>query len=290
MDRLLQIGFRDVGCWTFVGQGLQLQLETLPTHRSALYAFATDSSVLHVGKTAGTLSGRLRAYITPHQSQRTNVRNRTAILDLLRAGKKVRILGWIDPGLHRIGPFDLNMAAGLEDSIIGMLAPPWNGARAAAAAEIPQRRSPLLPANATQFALPASSVPKGLALASVPKLSGTSVSAAHSLTSPPLSSVHSNREVTTFKVRLGKTYYEKGFFNVPVAFSTLFGSHGSTVLLYCGGERTLVHAVLDRKANQQSGTPRIYGKSELAHWLQRNFQLDGMLTVTALSPTSAVLM
>lgn len=122
MDRLLQIGFREIGRWALAGDGLQLQLDILQAQRRALYAFATESKLLYVGKTAGTLPTRLQAYVSPHQSQRTNVRNRAALLHLLRAGTKVRILGWIDPGLHRIGPFDLNMAAGLEDSIIALLA------------------------------------------------------------------------------------------------------------------------------------------------------------------------
>jgi hypothetical protein len=59
--------------------------------------------------------------------------------------------------------------------------------------------------------------------------------------------------------------------------------------LYCGQERAHLHGLLDRKANQQNSTPRIYGKAELANWFQRRFQLNGNLQVTVLSPTSAVL-
>ncbi|MBQ5940404.1 hypothetical protein [Massilia sp. AB1] len=290
MDRLLQIGFRDIGRWTLAGDGLQLQLDTLPTHRRALYAFATESTLLYVGKTVGTLPGRLQAYVSPHQSQRTNVRNRAALLDLLRAETKVRILGWIDPGLHRVGPFDLNMAAGLEDSIIALLAPPWNGARML---ETRRAASPIQPQVLIEVPsenLSISSASDGgaqlLAAATAKKL-------AVPLTSIPnttQSSAHGSVTGSTFTVRLGKTYYERGFFNVPVAFSELFGSHGATVDLYCGTERALVRAILDRKANQQSGTPRIYGKIELGYWFQRRFKLDDVLKVTVLSPTAAVLM
>lgn len=290
MDRLLQIGFRDIGHWTLVGQGLELRLDTLPSHRRALYAFATSTSVLYVGKTAGALPTRLKAYITPHQSQRTNARNRAAILELLRAGTNVRILGWIDPGLHRIGPFDLNMAAGLEDSIIALLAPPWNGARTAPICEVPSYSSLPAPSITTPLTLPIASIPSELRRVVVPGAPSTPESGTAARISSAVSNAGSHAAGTTFKVRLGKTYYERGFFNVPVAFSKLFGNHGATVKLYCGNERALVDAILDRKANQQNGTPRIYGKGELASWLQRRFQLNDMLTVTALSPTSALLM
>lgn len=292
MDRLLQIGFREIGRWTLAGDGLQLQLDTLPTHRRALYAFATESKLLYVGKTAGTLPVRLQAYVSPHQSQRTNVRNRAALLDLLREGTKVRILGWIDPGLHRIGPFDLNMAAGLEDSIIALLAPPWNGARMVETRETISHTHtlPQVPTEAPRPNLAISSVPDRVAQVLVSAVAGAPVGPTTSVSNAVRSSAYSSVDGTTFTVRLGKTYYERGFFNVPVVFSELFGTHGATVDLYCGTERAVVRATLDRKANQQNGTPRIYGKSELGYWFQRRFKLDDVLKVTVLSPTAAVLM
>ena len=290
MDRLLQIGFREIGRWALAGDGLQLQLDPLQAHRRALYAFATESTLLYVGKTAGTLPTRLQAYVSPHQSQRTNVRNRAALLDLLHAGTKVRILGWIDPGLHRIGPFDLNMAAGLEDSIIALLAPPWNGARMIEIREATSHTQPQVPTEAPQPELPIPSVPDSGVQALVTTVVREPVVLVMPVSSSARSSAYSSVDGTTFTVRLGKTYYERGFFNVPVVFSELFGSHGATVDLYCGTERALVRAILDRKANQQSGTPRIYGKSELGYWFQRRFKLDDMIKVTVLSPTAAVLM
>jgi len=287
MDRLLQIGFREIGHWTADEGRLRLHLQTLPPHRRALYAFAIDARILYVGKTSGSLAGRLQAYVSPHPTQRTNVRNRAGLLELLGAGKIVKILGWIDPGLHRIGQFDLNMAAGLEDGIISLLAPPWNGARSAEAIKshhatagataveknclnvVPEGQADLASAGADSTPVIAT-VPTGLVMA-------------------PTAAPRSAPTACTFTIRLGKTYYERGFFNVPVAFSNMFGTHGAGMDLYCGQERAHLRAILDRKANQQSSTPRIYGKAELAIWFQRRFQLNGILQVTVLSPTSAVL-
>lgn len=95
MDRLLQIGFRSVGRWELQDGELRLHLEKLPIHESALYAFATGTTVLYVGKTAGVLPRRLAGYLSPHPTQRTNVRNHASLRQLLGAGHAVEIYGWI---------------------------------------------------------------------------------------------------------------------------------------------------------------------------------------------------
>lgn len=97
MDRLLQIGFRDIGHWSAEAGRLRLQLQALLPHRRALYAFVVDNAIVYIGKTSGSLDSRLQAYVVPHATQRTNVRNRAGLLEMLDAGRAVRILGWIDP-------------------------------------------------------------------------------------------------------------------------------------------------------------------------------------------------
>lgn len=288
MDRLLQIGFRDIGHWSAEAGRLRLQLQALPPHRRALYAFAVDNAIVYVGKTSGSLDSRLQAYVAPHATQRTNVRNRAGLLELLDAGRTVRILGWIDPGLHRIGPFDLNMAAGLEDSIIAVLAPPWNGARSAEAVRRHVAVADALPAAGEDAAAMPEGVPVPAPSPAVAPPVTASVSPAVPA-APRVALLAAPPAEVMFTVKLGKTYYERGFFNVPVAFSSAFGSHGARMDLYCGDEHLHLHALLDRKANQLNKTPRIYGKAELATWFQRRFQLDGTLQVTVLGPTSAVL-
>jgi hypothetical protein len=281
MDRLLQIGFRPIGRWELQGSELRLRLDALPTHRRALYAFVTGTTVLYVGKTAGALPTRLAGYLSPHPTQRTNVRNHASLRAILNVGQPVEILGWIDPGLQRIGAFDLNMAAGLEDSIIAVLAPPWNGSRApslVSASVLQPAVLPTVPMAAAPEASPS-------AESNVPSRACEQLGAAQQM-APKVSLVASR---VSFKVRLGKTYYNEGFFNVPVAFSQHFAGHGAQLKLYCGTERALLMGVLDRKANQSSKTPRIYGKAELARWVQRRLNIGDFLEVTVVSPDEVLL-
>lgn len=128
MERLLLIGFEKVGDWQTSDDGaLRFALERHSPLPNTLYAFAVDGEVRYVGKTTRSLVGRLRGYARPGPTQSTNVRIRQLILDELTQGSAVEIYALPDRDLHRIGPFHLNLAAGLEDSIIAVVAPAWNG-------------------------------------------------------------------------------------------------------------------------------------------------------------------
>lgn len=87
-----------------------------------------------------------------------------------------------------------------------------------------------------------------------------------------------------FVVQLGKTYFNQGFFNVPVKASGLFSIHGTEISIYCGAARILICATVDRKANQANQTPRIYGRSALANWFGLYKVLNDTATIRVVSP------
>ena len=127
IDRLLKIGFRHAGKWVLRGGRPVLRIQKdAPTSRNVLYAFVTDGSVRYVGKTTLGLHRRLYGYQHPGPTQRTNLRNHERIQAALGDGGWVDIYAMPDPGLHAFGEFQINLAAGLEDSIIRSLKPEWN--------------------------------------------------------------------------------------------------------------------------------------------------------------------
>lgn len=129
MNRLLDIGFELSGHW-FVSDGrLDFKLARNATRSNILYAFVNDGEVLYVGKTVRTLSMRMSNYRRPSKTQSTNISNNGRIRALLDVGDAVDILSLPDSGLIHYGKFHLNLAAGLEDSIIRTLDPPWNGGK-----------------------------------------------------------------------------------------------------------------------------------------------------------------
>lgn len=129
MERLLKIGFRKVGTWCNTPAGLDYTLDTHTPHPNTLYAFTVEGVPHYVGKTTQTLRGRIYGYKNPAATQLTNLRVNASIRVALAEGLTVEIFVLPDEGLHSIGAFHLNLAAGLEDSIIRTLNPPWNGGK-----------------------------------------------------------------------------------------------------------------------------------------------------------------
>jgi len=126
MNRLTEIGFYRVGCWTISDDELELQLERDANTLNVLYAFIGGGAVKYIGKTTQPLQKRLYSYANPGATQSTNIKNNANIKVELSSGRTIEIYILVDDGSLRRGSFHLNIAAGLEDSLINELQPTWN--------------------------------------------------------------------------------------------------------------------------------------------------------------------
>jgi hypothetical protein len=290
MQRLYEIGFRRAGRWELRDGELALELLDLTDHQNVLYAFVSGTSVKYVGKTTQTLQRRMLGYLRPNQDQRTNWRNRIAIVDVLKRGNPIEILALADTGLFRYGSFHLNLAAGLEDSIIQVVKPEWNGGRTSAVIESPAEANPpntskeaqleaqipnvalapVLAANPMERAVPTVIVPKSI---SALRASSSNESEQKALSSAP-----------HFVLKLQETYHRTGFFNVPVNCEKYFGRDEQTIEIYCGQERLLVTGKINRTANG-NGTPRVMGAVPLREWFQKRKAMS-RLNVMIVDPTT----
>lgn len=131
VQRLVEIGFIRVGEWKLEAGNSDLTLscalgDEFGYKANVLYAFVVSDEVLYIGKSVRTLRKRLDGVLNPGKSQKTNYRNNSNLLDLLADGKTVEIYEFADNNLFSFGGFHLNLAAGLEDSLINSLRPPWN--------------------------------------------------------------------------------------------------------------------------------------------------------------------
>ena len=151
MNRLLAIGFEPAGHWLLEGEGLTFTLSRHALQRNILYAFASDGDVKYVGKTVQSLYARMGGYKHPAPSQTTNARNKARLIALLRSGAAVDILALPDNGLLHYGQFHVNLAAGLEDSIIRLLNPERNGS--SSMPEPAANKSPLPPSSLAERAV-----------------------------------------------------------------------------------------------------------------------------------------
>jgi len=126
MQNLINIGFRKVGQWLQSQTGIEFSLSNCSDARNILYCFVCDGIVLYVGKTIQSLTKRMYGYQNPSPTQSTNIKGKKNISDLLVDSKQVDIYALADNGLLHFGIFHINLAAGLEDSIVKELNPIWN--------------------------------------------------------------------------------------------------------------------------------------------------------------------
>jgi len=236
MNRLLSIGFHCIGHWVLDDDKIKPILNSNINDRNVLYSFVVDGEIQYIGKTIQPLIKRMGGYKNPGKSQTTNIKNNRNIMGVLKSGGTVDIFALPDNGLIKYGIFHLNLAAGLEDSLIATISPPWNNA-------------PLIEAPEDDSSQ---------------------------------QSTENDTALQTIQIHLNKTYYNKGFFNVPIDKSNLFGSDCEDIEILLN-EDVKINAYINRTANT-NGTPRIMCGVEFRNWVQSNYEEGQYLTFEILSP------
>ena len=128
IERLNDAGFTRVGIWTLESGRPKYSLEREATTYNVLYSFVGPEEVLYIGKTTIALRDRMYQYQRPGTSQRTNIRVNELLYSYLEIGSQITIFALPDPGNLEYHGFHLNLAAGIEDSVISQLQPKWNKA------------------------------------------------------------------------------------------------------------------------------------------------------------------
>ena len=126
IEKLENMGFRYVGEWKLENKNPKYNLSESANSKNILYAFVCDKEVLYIGKSVRTLNERMYGYRNPGLTQTTNQKGNKKIKELLDQGKNIEIYILPDNGLLCYGGFHVNLAAGLEDSLVANLKPKWN--------------------------------------------------------------------------------------------------------------------------------------------------------------------
>ncbi len=255
IDSLYAIGFRSAAKWIISSQFLsyefyeatELQLRPLFDISNALYSFCRDDDVLYIGKTTQSLKIRMKGYCRPGRTQTTNLHCNSNIRQILTKGQSISILVFTPSNQLQYAGFEINLAAGLEDSLIRRFAPPWNGRK------------------------------QGQAISESAEIE-SAVAAA------PLTTSTRSDEIGQFQIRLGPTYYNQGFVNPGVDASPLLGAHDETLAIRFSDGTPSIATRIDRRANR-TGAVRFVGSNQaIADWFQHNFQIDDTVTVKILGP------
>lgn len=260
MHRLLNIGFRKVGDWKIVNQKPKPALTDLNNISNVLYAFVCEGNVYYVGKTVRSLKSRIYNYENPGKSQITNIKVKRNINCLLLKGKKVEIYALPDSGLFAYGDFHMNLAAALEDSIIRILDPPWNGSDKY---HLDHPRKELSPAQ----------------------LDVNKFKKKDKLFQEKPQYDHLGNSGPKFRIKLGEAYYNQGFFNLTRKYDKYIGEDGCIIEICFSDTDEILRAKINRTANL-NGTARIMGGKRLKNWIRSRYVEGDVIEVEIISKHS----
>ena len=222
--------------------GREEQFAALSMAPNALYAFVCGQEVMYIGKTARTLKARFMGYRFPGVSQTTNIRCNQRIRELIDQGQQVRILVLAPTSSLQWGGFALDLAAGLEDSLIRHFQPSWNG----------KDRVLTETAELEEIATEVES-------------DDEEISPAVEVLSPVAN------DEQRFTISLSPTYFDRGMLNPGTEASRYLGDHGDLVKVILGKEGS-INSKLNRTANV-NGSVRVVGNNSLiADFFQRHFR------------------
>lgn len=264
MNRLLDIGFQLAGHWLVADGKLIFAPVRHGEERNVLYAFVCDGEVRYVGKSVQKLRERMGGYRSPGPSSTTNIRNKQRILDLLAGGTAVDIYALPDNGLMHYGPFHLNLAAALEDSIIETLKPEWNR---------PNRKDSLSRSSVGEADRNANGATVDTSESDIGQLACDD------------KLENSNALVlSTFDFTLQPTYWNRGFFNAGVSGSPGLGADGEIIEIFYGDETQAMLGSINRVVTG-NGTARVFGGKALSKRFQTLPQRT-RIQVQVMSPIS----
>jgi hypothetical protein len=262
IERLLEIGFERAGYWELIDDEPHIEVERYASAANVLYAFVTDRELLYIGRSGRSLQLRMSGYENGGPPRSMRERNRERIIAMLVIDHPIDLYVMPDPGNLHYGSFRVNLAAGLQYSLIEALSPPWNKG-----------------ASSRGGTRPKSSRSK----AARPRYPGRG---------PRTFSDGDDLEYTdltidrpSYRFLVGYVYRDKGFFNVPMRYSRMFGKDRERIKILCGADKETIYGHIDRSTNTNA-SPRVIGGSSLRSWFEENADINSPVDIDILAPNA----
>jgi len=210
MNRLLEIGFFSVGSWQLQQNRITSILNQCSDTQNLIYCFIIDAVPKYFGITRNSLRSRMYQYTNPGRGQSTNIRINASILSALQNNHLVEIYIFRDSGLLQYGNFTINLALGLEETLIKFYQSEWNYRGSNRIIELENQNIEI------------------------------------EINEPVLEEVEADLNFG-FEINLIDTYKRSGFLNIPAEFSDLFEGDGDAIRVQFG-QNNIVGRV-DRRNN-----------------------------------------
>jgi hypothetical protein len=244
MDKLIEIGFKNVGYWKLENEIFLYEINSNLSNSNLIYSFVCENEIFYIGKTTDTLKNRMNGYKNANSTQKTNIRVKGEILTKLKENKKVDVFILIDRVNLEYKGYKICLASGLEDNLIKVIQPKWNfrGKIRIKEQEVSNKNDNII-----------------------------------------FESIQPTENILrTVEIKLGNEYWSKGFFNFSKKELELLPNEPTEVIISLG-ENDEFHITGHFHFPDKSKQPRVRGNIALKQWFQDNFELNQNIKVDILN-------
>ncbi|WP_300356470.1 hypothetical protein [Fusobacterium sp.] len=265
MEKLLELGLKKVGSWKKSEKVLSFEISDFKDSTDTIFAFVQNSTVVYMATTTENFETFLNTFINPSS------------IDLEKIGIKNLLLKNLDNGDISIYALKNKKFFGFMTkfspvkiaSIIKEINPSWNSD------DLKDRMKNIVGKDRNAV-LKSEKLKKELEVANENKNSSD-----ENVTVPTKEKTKKQHE--TYIFILGKSYYDRGFFNLKTSYSHLVGEDKTDIQIVLEGkEKYTISGKINRTANT-SKAARIIGNKALKIWFQENSKVNGEIRITFIS-------
>ena len=280
MEKLLELGFKKVGIWRKDEKVLSFELSEFKDSADIIFAFIQNSTVVYMAVSNGNFETFLNTFVNPSN------------IDLEKTGIKNSILKALDNGEIAIYALKNKKFFGLmtrfsQSEIINLIKeikPSWNSdVKDRMKNIVGKDRNAVLKSEQLKEKEREEAEEKAAKKIENSADTEKTPESVKETASKPAVKEKGKKQYETYIFILGKSYYERGFFNVKTSYSHLVGEDKSEIQIVLEGkEKYTIPGKINRTANV-SKAARIIGNKPLKMWFQENAEVNSELRITFIS-------
>ena len=280
MEKLLELGFKKVGIWKKDEKVLSFELSEFKDSADIIFAFVQNSTVAYMAVSNGNFETFLNTFVNPSN------------IDLEKTGIKNSILKTLDNGEIAIYALKNKKFFGLmtrfsQSEIINLIKeikPSWNSdVKDRMKNIVGKDRNAVLKSEQLKEKEREEAEEKAAKKIENSADTEKTPESVKETASKPAVKEKGKKQYETYIFILGKSYYERGFFNLKTSYSHLVGEDKSEIQIVLEGkEKYTIPGKINRTANV-SKAARIIGNKPLKMWFQENAEVNSELRITFIS-------
>lgn len=266
MEKLLELGFKKIGMWKKFDKELSFEISEFKDSSDIIFAFVQDSTVVYMASAEGNFETFLSLFVNPSNLDLDKTAVKNSLLKAL-TDKEIFIYALKNKKWFGLAAKFSNIQIA---NIIKEINPSWNSD------DLKDRMKNIVGKDRTAVLKSEKEKEKEREAEEA-----AIKQAAAEGKEPPVKKEKVKKEHESYIFILGKSYYERGFFNLKTSYSHLVGDDKTDIQIVVG-EKQIIQGKISRTANV-SNTARIIGNKPLKMWFSKNTKINGELKITFIS-------